>query len=206
MQQPSFKDMPRGAKKGLGPGFVSILIALGIFLLVWQVFDGYTPVRVHAEDTTMFELSSNAFAEGERIPVQYTCEGEDISPELTWTNPPEGTQAYALICEDPDAPVGLWVHWVLYNVPGDRTSLPEALPDDETVLGGAMNGTNSWPDGRIGYSGPCPPPGDPHRYYFYLYALSEPVELQPRASKEDLVNAMAGKILGTAEWMGTYSR
>ncbi len=201
-----FKQMPRGYKRGLGPGFISMVLAIVLFLVVWKVFDGYKPYPVHAADTS-FTLLSNAFEYGERIPDKYTfCDGEDVSPALSWQNPPEGTKSYVLICEDPDAPAGLWIHWVLYDLSPDLAGLAEGMPKDSLVLGSAKNGKNSWPEGRLGYDGPCPPPGKPHRYFFYLYALSEPINLEPGLVKDDVVSAMEGKVLGKAELMGTYSR
>ncbi len=146
-----------------------------------------------------FDLTSSAFAQGERIPTKYTCDGEDISPPLQWSNPPQGTQSFALIMDDPDAPVGTWVHWVLFNLPADTQELPEQT----TLPAGAQDGKNSW--GRTGYGGPCPPSGT-HRYFFKLYALDTTVNLTSNADKAQLLRAMEGHILAQAEVMGTYSR
>lgn len=146
-----------------------------------------------------FDLTSSAFAQGERIPTKYTCDGEDISPPLQWRNPPQGTQSFALIMDDPDAPVGTWVHWVLFNLPADTQELPEQT----TLPAGAQDGKNSW--GRTGYGGPCPPSGT-HRYFFKLYALDTTVNLTASTDKAQLLRAMEGHILAQAEVMGTYSR
>ncbi len=151
-----------------------------------------------------FDLKSSVFAPSGTIPRKHTCDGPDLSPVLEWTATPEGTRTLALICDDPDAPMGTWVHWVLYNLPGDVTGLPEGIPPTETIELGASQGTNDF--GRIGYGGPCPPPGKPHRYYFRLYALDERISLSPGAKKKDLVRAMENHILGQAELMGTYGR
>jgi Raf kinase inhibitor-like YbhB/YbcL family protein len=146
-----------------------------------------------------FELTSSAFAQGEAIPVKYTCDGEDISPPLRWSDPPASTQSFALIADDPDAPVGTWVHWVLFNLPAETRELPEQA----TPPGGSQGGKNSWK--RTGYGGPCPP-GGTHRYFFKLYALDTMLDLAAGATKEQLLKAMEDHILGQAEVMGTYSR
>jgi len=151
-----------------------------------------------------FELKSSAFAPSGMIPRKHTCDGSDLSPALEWTGVPDGTRTLALICDDPDAPMGTWVHWVLYNLPGDESGLPEGISPTETIEQGALQGINDF--GRIGYGGPCPPPGKPHRYSFRLYALDEKVSLAPGASKRDLMRALENHILGQAELMGKYGR
>lgn len=150
-----------------------------------------------------FELTSSAFAHEAPIPVKYSCDGENISPPLAWTDPPGGTQSFALINDDPDAPVGIWIHWVLYNIPGDSRGLNEAIPAHEELGDGSQHGENSW--GRRDYGGPCPPSGT-HRYFFKLYALDTMLELGAVADKETLLEAMEGHILAEAELMGTYAR
>lgn len=150
-----------------------------------------------------FELTSTAFAHGEAIPRQYSCDGEDISPPLSWGDPPEGTQSLALIMDDPDAPAGVWVHWVLYNLPAGSGGLPEAVPTDAQLADGSRQGKSSW--GRMGYGGPCPPSGT-HRYFFRLYALDTALDLAAGASKEQLLQAMEGHVLAQAELMGLYAR
>jgi hypothetical protein len=151
-----------------------------------------------------FELRSPAFDLSGVIPRKHTCDGPDLSPALEWTAVPKGTRALALICDDPDAPMGAWVHWVLYNLPEDLTGLPEGVPATETIEQGASQGINDF--GKVGYGGPCPPPGKPHRYFFRLYALDERITLSPGARKRDLERAMKGHILGEAELMGKYGR
>ncbi len=150
------------------------------------------------------EIHSKAFSPMGEIPKVYTCDGKDISPPLEWSGAPEGTRSFALICDDPDAPVGTWVHWVLYNLPATTTMLPEAVPASRTIENGACQGTNDF--GRIGYGGPCPPPGKLHRYFFKLYALDTQIDLPPGSTKAELVRAMEGHILAETELIGTYGR
>ncbi len=150
-----------------------------------------------------FELTSTAFANGDPIPMKYTCDDQDISPPLEWRDPPEGTRSFALICDDPDAPMGTWIHWVLYNLPGSTLSLPEAVPANADLPDGGRHGQNSW--GRSDYGGPCPP-GGTHRYFFKLYALDTELELDAGASKEELLRIMEGHVLASTETMGVYSR
>jgi Raf kinase inhibitor-like YbhB/YbcL family protein len=150
------------------------------------------------------QLTSTAFQEGQAIPKQYTGDGKNVSPPLRWTDPPAGTQAFALITDDPDAPRKVWVHWVLFNLPATTRELSEEVPPEETLPGGAAQGKNDF--GRISYGGPAPPPGKPHRYFFKLYALDAPLSLRPGATKEELLAAMKGHTLAEAQLMGTYSR
>jgi hypothetical protein len=150
-----------------------------------------------------FELTSTAFAPEKPIPRKYSCDGEDISPPLQWSDPPQGTQSLVLIADDPDAPMGTWVHWVLYNLPANTRTLPEAVPPDANLSDGSRHGRNSWK--RLGYGGPCPPRGT-HRYFFKLYALDTMLELEAGATKDQLLQAMKGHILAQTEVMGTYAR
>src|SRR5262245_32340041 len=156
------------------------------------------------ESTVKLELSSSAFTAGGPIPTRYTCDGEDASPSLRWSGLPGGTKSLALICDDPDAPAGTWVHWVLYDLPPSVTELSEAIPTAEVTPQGAKQGTNDFR--RLGYGGPCPPPGKPHRYFFKLYALDTTLDLRPRATKKEVVDAMKGHILAEGQFMGTYKR
>lgn len=149
-------------------------------------------------------IKSPDFKNGEPIPKAFSCEGEDISPKLEWDNAPEGTKSFALICDDPDAPMGTWVHWVIYNIPKDSRFLEKNIPKKPKLENGALQGKNSWP--RTGYNGPCPPPGKAHRYYFKLYALDTILNLKENATKEELLSAMKGHILQEAQTMGTYKR
>ncbi|MGQ9732629.1 MAG: YbhB/YbcL family Raf kinase inhibitor-like protein [Candidatus Zipacnadales bacterium] len=153
-----------------------------------------------------WKLTSTAFEDGQPIPPIYTADGDDISPPLAWTDPPQGTVELALICEDPDAPAGTWVHWVLYGLPADTRELPEGVPTEKVLsdLGEAKQGTNDFK--KIGYGGPAPPAGSPHHYHFTLYALSDEVELKEGATATELRTAMQGSVLAKVELVGTYSR
>lgn len=152
------------------------------------------------EDEGMMELklSSVAFQEGKNIPARYTCDGQNISPPLEWTGVPEATQSLVLIADDPDAPAGTWVHWVLYNIEAGLTGLKEG------VTGVGVDGTNGFR--KTGYGGPCPPKGKAHRYFFKLYALDISLDLKPGAGKADVEKAMRDHILAQGQLMGVYSR
>ncbi|MGR3320002.1 MAG: YbhB/YbcL family Raf kinase inhibitor-like protein [Candidatus Anammoxibacter sp.] len=148
-------------------------------------------------------VESSAFKEGGMVPGKYTCDGADISPPLSWSGLPGGTQSIALISDDPDAPMGTWVHWVLYDLPPDITNLPEDVPTKKTLENGGKQGTNDF--GRIGYGGPCPP-GGTHRYFFKIYALDKELNLETGATKAQLLKEMKGHILAEGQLMGKYSR
>lgn len=154
-------------------------------------------------DATSIQITSGAFAQGQPIPEKFTCIGENISPMLSWGEPSAGTQSFALIMDDPDAPNGTWVHWVLFNIPVSVRGLPEAFPSDTTLPDGSMSGNSSF--GGPGYGGPCPPSGT-HRYFFKLYALDEMLAIAPGATKGELEKAMVGHILAEGELMGTFSK
>jgi len=149
-----------------------------------------------------FEISSPAFANAGAIPSKFSCDGRDISPALTWAEPPAGTQSFALIMDDPDAPMGTWVHWVLYNIPASTRNLTESTPTDPQLSDGSLQGKTS--AGSAGYHGPCPPSGT-HRYFFKLYALDTMLSLSGNADKKELLKAMEGHILANVELMGTFS-
>ncbi|MGH7770677.1 MAG: YbhB/YbcL family Raf kinase inhibitor-like protein [Candidatus Binatia bacterium] len=138
------------------------------------------------------------------MPRKYTCDSTDLSPPLRWENAPSGTKAFALIADDPDAPVGTWVHWVIYDLPAETKELAEGVKPAETLPNGAKQGMNDFR--KVGYGGPCPPPGPAHRYFFKLYALSAPPSLKPRATKQQLLDAIKGHILAEAQLMGRYKR
>ena len=149
------------------------------------------------------EIKSSAFKAGESIPSKYTCDNIDVSPQLAWSKVPNGTKTFALIADDPDAPSGTYVHWVMFNIPGDQRELSENIPKTETLENGAIQGTNDF--GKIGYGGPCPPSGT-HRYYFKLYALDAELDANPVISKKDLLKAMDVHVLEEGELMGRYKR
>jgi Raf kinase inhibitor-like YbhB/YbcL family protein len=148
-------------------------------------------------------ITSSAFKEGGSIPSRYTCDGSDISPPLAWSQVPDGTRSLALICDDPDAPGGTWVHWVLYDLPAGASGLPEGVTTGADSGTAGTQGINDFR--RSGYGGPCPPGGS-HRYFFRLYALSKELALAPGATKRDLLGAMKGAVLTEAALMGRYRR
>ncbi len=150
------------------------------------------------------KLILSAFPDGGRIPTESTADGKDRAPALAWSGAPAGTRAFALVVDDPDAPGGLWVHWVAYDLPPTATGLEAGLSATPKLPGGGLQGKNSW--GRLGWNGPSPPPGKPHRYFFRLYALDRPTGLPAGEDRAALDRAMKGHILGEAEWMGTYGR
>jgi Raf kinase inhibitor-like YbhB/YbcL family protein len=149
-------------------------------------------------------LTSTAFAHGDAIPAKHTGTGPDVSPALAWTNVPDGTTCFALICDDPDAPLGIWVHWVLYDIPAHVRELREGLPKSEIVLESAKHGRNDF--GKIGYGGPMPPPGKLHHYFFRLYALDGPTDLRPGATRAQVLKVTKSHVLAEAELMGTFQR
>jgi hypothetical protein len=148
-------------------------------------------------------VTSSAFTEGALIPKKYTCDAEDISPDLKWSGVPSGAKSVALICDDPDAPVGTWVHWVLFNIPAELSALPTGIPADATLKNGARHGKNDFR--KLGYGGPCPP-GGTHRYFFKLYALDSVLTLESGSTKAQLLAAMKGHILAEGQLMGRYQR
>jgi len=150
------------------------------------------------------KLTSTVFEQGQYIPRKYTGEGINISPPLQWSAPPEGTQSIALFCEDPDAPSGLWIHWVAWNIAPNKTGLPEGVPAEKASADGMKQGTNSF--GKIGYGGPMPPAGSDHRYYFRVYAIDSQLSLQPGTTRSDLVKAMNHHVLAEGSLMGRYKR
>jgi Raf kinase inhibitor-like YbhB/YbcL family protein len=151
-----------------------------------------------------FALISPVFTDGGTIPTQYTCKGADISPPLQWTNAPASTRSFALVVDDPDAPSGTWVHWVLYDIPNNVHETPEGIPKQDQVAKGGGQGMNDFK--KVGYGGPCPPPGPPHRYYFRLYALDTVLNLKPRATKVQLLEAAQRHILAEATLIGRFGR
>ena len=150
----------------------------------------------------VFEISSPTFKNGEVIPADFSCDGRDVSPALMWTEPPAGTQSFALIMDDPDAPMGTWVHWVIFNIPASARDLKEGAPGGPNLSDCSLQGKTSAMSN--GYHVPCPPSGT-HRYFFKLYALDSMLTLSADADKETLLAAMEGHILANVELMGTYS-
>jgi Raf kinase inhibitor-like YbhB/YbcL family protein len=151
-----------------------------------------------------YALKSPAFANGGEISRKYTCDGVDLSPALNWNDVPAGTHSLALIADDPDAPAGTWTHWIIWNISAQTTGLPEGVPKIEVLDSGARQGKNDFK--RIGYGGPCPPPGRPHRYFFKLYALDATLNVKAGANRRELEAAMKRHVLSETELMGTYRR
>lgn len=149
-------------------------------------------------------ISSEAFKEGGTIPDEYSCEGNDISPPLSWQGVPAGTKSIALIMDDPDAPGRTFVHWVIYNIPGSTQKLAKGIPRKEKLADGSLQGMTDF--ASVGYGGPCPPPGKPHRYFFKIYAIDTILDLPSGASKEDVEAAMKGHIMAKGELIGKYAR
>ena len=178
-------------------------LAITLMLVACAGDDGTEPDAGLADNedeellaTDLLTLSSPAFEDGAPIPEQYTCDGGDAPPPLTWREPPAGVASYALLMDDPDAPGDAWVHWVLYNIPPDIQAIGEG------DIG--VTGSNSW--NRAEYGGPCPPTGEEHRYFFKLFALGSRLDLEPGSEAEELLQAMEGHILAQAQLMGTYRR
>jgi len=161
------------------------------------------PATAVSQGGATMKLSSPAFFEGALIPAQYTCARDDFSPPLTWSDIPPGAKTLALIVDDPDAPVGTWMHWVVFNLPVSAAGLPQGIKDEKQLAGGGTQGTNSWR--RIGYGGPCPPSGT-HRYFFKLYALDITLSLGNNTTAKELQGAMKGHILAEAQLMGRFKR
>ncbi|MGH9581040.1 MAG: YbhB/YbcL family Raf kinase inhibitor-like protein [Terriglobales bacterium] len=182
-------------------GLLGITILAMVAGRAWMLY-GWTEQK--GAGAIAFVIQTAAFSAGGDIPKKFTCDGADVSPALSWNQPPAGTVGLALIADDPDAPAGTWVHWVLYDLPASARGLPEGVPQQESLASGARQGRNDFR--RIGYNGPCPPPGQPHRYFFKLYALSAALNLKPGLTKRDLEQAMKGKVLGESEVMGRYAR
>jgi Raf kinase inhibitor-like YbhB/YbcL family protein len=149
-------------------------------------------------------LKSDSFEPGRDIPARYTCDGEDVSPQLSWSGAPDGTESFALIVDDPDAPGRVFTHWVIYNIPADRNEIPEGMQIEKIVKKGCSQGTNDFR--QMGYGGPCPPPGKPHRYRFHLYALDTVLDLPSGVTKNAALAAMKGHVLADAEIVGLYKR
>ncbi len=154
------------------------------------------------------ELASPAFKAKEKIPKKHTCDGENVSPRLEWTGTPEGTRSFAIVMDDPDAPPGTWIHWTLWNIPASATRLEEGVAKEAELPDGGIQGKVYGVKDftRLGYHGPCPPPGKAHRYFFRIYALDAVLDLKPSATRFDLDKAMKGHVLAEAELMGLYGR
>jgi Raf kinase inhibitor-like YbhB/YbcL family protein len=189
-------------------GAISPLLAILLFAGAIRVFAKNSSGNIRVPGfavqgaTMAFAMSSLSFPNNAGIPAKFTCDGADVSPEFSWTGTPAGTQSFALVAEYPDAPGGAWTHWVLFDLPAGTTHLSEGVAKVEEITGGGRQGRNDFR--KIGYGGPCPPPGKPHRYFFKLYAVDKRLNLPSGSGKQDLEQALQGHILGKAEWMGRY--
>lgn len=170
-----------------------------LFLLVFLA----ASISLFCGEKNTIIITSPAFQNNGMIPAKYTCDAKNISPELVWKAVPKGTKSLALITDDPDAPMGTWVHWVVFNIPADTTKLEEKIPAGDKLKNGALQGRNDFPD--TGWGGPCPPSGT-HRYFFKIYALDTLLSLKPGATKAELLKAMEGHITGQGEIIGKYKR
>jgi hypothetical protein len=178
----------------------SILFSIGILTALYAEV---THLDQERSPTMTITITSSAFRHTELIPSKYTCDGEDISPPLSWDSIPSNAKSLVLISDDPDAPMGTWVHWVVYNIPPTAGSFEENVPAVERLEDGTVQGKNNF--GKIGYGGPCPP-GGTHRYFFKMYALDTVLEFKPGATKKEIVDAMENHVVGQGELIGTYTR
>jgi Raf kinase inhibitor-like YbhB/YbcL family protein len=183
-----------------------VLVILILELTIYAFFSMSSTKSVQRKEVKQMTISS-AFKDGDFIPKKYACEGQDINPEIVVSNVPEGAKTIAIICEDPDAPIGTFVHWILWNFPvnGSSVKIPEGIKKLEKLPDGAMQGYNDF--GKIGYNGPCPPKGHGvHHYHFKVYAVNNVLELKGKITKKELEKALSGKILAQAEIIGLYER
>jgi hypothetical protein len=184
-------------KRGFSFALVIIALAAGAVLTTGMVLQPLDPSK-------QIQVTSTAFKNMQPIPRDYTCDGRNVSPPLAWSGAPAGTKSFALIVDDPDAPGGIWTHWVVFDLPADISELPEEAPKSQLNAGNAQQGLNDFK--HLGYGGPCPPAGKPHRYLFKIFALDTTLGLKSGASKKDVETAMAKHILGQGQLAGTYQR
>ncbi|RLG74374.1 MAG: YbhB/YbcL family Raf kinase inhibitor-like protein [Thermoprotei archaeon] len=168
-----------------------------------QEIGGNIFAQLIREAKVEFTLESQVFENNTEIPVKYTCDGANLSPPLKWSGAPVETKTYVLIVFDPDAPGGLFIHWIIYNIPSEISELKEGIPQENIVSEG-LQGINDF--GYIGYGGPCPPRGSKHRYVFLLFALDKELELNGGAGLNDVINNMRGHIIAYAKLVGVYGR
>ncbi len=179
-----------------------LLLSVSILIMIGCQPPPATPPEV--KPVVTITITSPAFSEGDSIPENYTCDGDDVSPPLEWTGLPNGTQSLTLIVDDPDAPVGTWVHWVIFDIPPSINGFPEGIARSEMIEGTGTQGKND--SRQIGYIGPCPPKGKPHRYFFKLYALDVALNLKAGVGKSEVEKAMRNHILAQGQLIGTYGR
>ena len=183
-----------------------VLVIVIFGLMIYAFFSMSSTKSVQRKEVKQMTILS-AFKDGDFIPKKYACEGQDVNPEIVVSNVPEGAKTIAIICEDPDAPIGTFVHWVLWNFPvnGSSVKIPEGIRKVEKLPDGTMQGYNDF--GKIGYNGPCPPKGHGvHHYHFKVYAVNNVLELKGKITKKELEKALSGKILAQAEIIGLYER
>lgn len=149
-------------------------------------------------------LMSDVFEEGDRIPIKHTCDDTNISPPLRWSTLPERTISFAVLCEDPDAPAGIWTHWIIFNIPPNVMELPAGIKNEEKLENGIVQGVNDF--GYTGFGGPCPPDGAEHRYYFRIYALDTTLNPGPGAKRKEFLKALNENVLDEGHLMGIYGR
>ena len=183
--------------------FLLIAIAFAACVRRFQSVTTPVPAGAPADSKAEIKFSSSAFSDGQSIPRPYTCDGVNVSPPLEWSGVPKTAKTMAIVCDDPDAPGGTWVHWVLYNLPAENIGLVENLPANENVKAGGFQGLNDF--GKTGYGGPCPPSGT-HRYFFRVYALDSELPLKAGATKAELMKVMEGHIVLQGQLTGTYRR
>lgn len=191
-------------KQVLQPSRTVLVLPTTLILACWIVPWLSRTFASNTENSMSLTISSPSFTSSGAIPKKFTCDGADVSPPLAWNDPPAGTKAFALLVDDPDAPVGNWNHWAIWNLPANLRSLPEGVKKISRLSDGSEQGQNDFH--KPGYNGPCPPAGKPHHYFFKLFALDTKVSLNSEAGKPELEAAMKGHILATAQWMGTYKR
>lgn len=191
------------AKELIVLAVLMMIVAIAVFFIVYPT--DLKPIEATTtKHLSRFILTSSAFKSGEDIPEKYTCDGMDVSPPLSWSGFPAETKSFILIVEDPDAPGGIFTHWIAYNISSKITSLSEGIKKVGKLDNGILQGMNSF--GRIGYNGPCPPHGSKHRYYFRIYALDCYIDLPPGATREEVLKMIKEHVIGEAELLGYYER
>lgn len=178
-----------------------LLVAFGYLALALPFDSEAAPAKPAPKK---MKLTSTAFKEGQPIPAKYTCDDKNVSPPLRWSDIPKNAKTLFIMCEDPDAPGGAWLHWTLFNLPVAVTEMGEAVPNKDPLPHGALQGLNDFQN--VGYGGPCPPPGKAHRYIFKIYALDSQLQLKSGAGKKELLKTIEDHIIGEGQLMGTYQR
>lgn len=195
--------MPFGFQQS-GNAKDKVFLSLAICVVLASALVSIGSVLAPPVTRNRMSLASSAFKDGQPIPSQYTCDDKNISPPLTWNGAPGNTTSLVLMVDDPDAPTGVWTHWVVFDLPANMSELAEDASKSESGMGTAKQGVNDFK--RAGYGGPCPPAGKQHRYFFKIYALDIMLELPSGASRREVAAAMAKHILAQGQLMGTYQR